>query len=578
MEGKMRAIHRFSCKHFVLAVATLLVSFGSMASDSVTITEQHTVRGGRVTHSRTTVYFVDPNYATVDFMKFGDDGALIGSGTIDLPEGAVPFDITRSGDTIVISDPVNGVFYVFQSYSPSAVSILIPELTTTSVGTMIVTAQLNLVISAGAGLLVQVQQAALGIGAKASPNAATAHTTYTIPTPSGAAGPPSALNFALGADGNVWFTETLPTDASGNLIVSGKEKVGRLSPGGIITEYLVPTQYPGVGSTDITTGTYIVAGPDGNIWFTERIAGKVAKITPAGVITEFALPTSASIYGLASGPDGNIWVKDYSGKIHRVTPSGSVTSFTIPTKSAGRDVSLVSGPDGALWFMEDQAIGRIAMTGAITEYPLPTPAVGGTPNYPYQLEFVENGTGAFTEYSGSNAATLTLPASSITVATAVEYHHSAFDHYFITPLADEIALLDAAATPFEDWSRTGFSFNVYLAANPPAGSVSTCRFFNDHFAPKSSHFYAPHGFGCETTITYFPDWTLEYPALFNTMLPDATGACSAGTVPVYRLYNNGMGGAPNHRFVTSLFERQNMLNAGYVAEGNGIGVSMCVPQ
>ena len=58
----------------------------------------------------------------------------------------------------------------------------------------------------------------------------------------------------------------------------------------------------------------------------------------------------------------------------------------------------------------------------------------------------------------------------------------------------------------------------------------------------------------------------------------AAGADFAGTVPVYRLYNNGMGNAPNHRFVTSLAERQNMINLGWVAEGAGIDVGMCVPQ
>jgi hypothetical protein len=163
------------------------------------------------------------------------------------------------------------------------------------------------------------------------------------------------------------------------------------------------------------------------------------------------------------------------------------------------------------------------------------------------------------------------------VSTAVEYHHVSFDHYFITPVAVEIALLDAHAPPFEEWSRTGFTFKVYAAATAPVGSVDTCRFFNATFTPKSSHFYAPHGFGCEATLTLFPDWTLEDAALFSTMLPDANGTCTSGTIPVYRLYNNGSGGAPNHRFVTSLTERQNMLNKGYTPEGNGIGISMCVP-
>jgi hypothetical protein len=166
------------------------------------------------------------------------------------------------------------------------------------------------------------------------------------------------------------------------------------------------------------------------------------------------------------------------------------------------------------------------------------------------------------------------PANTV---TAIEYHHASFDHYFITPVAAEIALLDAAQPPFQDWARTGFSFNVYASATAPANSVATCRFFNDHFAPKSSHFYAPIGFGCETTLSMFPDWTLEDAALFRTMLPDGAGACPAGTIPLYRLYNNGMGGAPNHRFVTSLAERQSMLDRGFTPEGNGIGVGMCVP-
>jgi hypothetical protein len=168
--------------------------------------------------------------------------------------------------------------------------------------------------------------------------------------------------------------------------------------------------------------------------------------------------------------------------------------------------------------------------------------------------------------------------------TVVEYRNSDFDHYFMTPLAAEIALLDAHTPPFQAWSRTGFSFNAYADATmvptistTPATSVAICRFFNDHFAPKSSHFYAAHGFGCETTIAMFPDWMLEDDSLFNMMLPDASGACPTGTIPVYRLYNNGMGGAPNHRFVTSVAERQTMIDQGWIPEGSGIGVGMCAP-
>ena len=56
-----------------------------------------------------------------------------------------------------------------------------------------------------------------------------------------------------------------------------------------------------------------------------------------------------------------------------------------------------------------------------------------------------------------------------------------------------------------------------------------------------------------------------------------TEVVSLAMHPVYRLYNNGRGAAPNHRFTTDLAVRSQMLAQGYVAEGYGIGVSMCSP-
>ena len=44
------------------------------------------------------------------------------------------------------------------------------------------------------------------------------------------------------------------------------------------------------------------------------------------------------------------------------------------------------------------------------------------------------------------------------------------------------------------------------------------------------------------------------------------------------LYNNGQGGAPNHRFTVDPVIRAQMVASGYVGEGAGIGVGMCSPQ
>ena len=158
---------------------------------------------------------------------------------------------------------------------------------------------------------------------------------------------------------------------------------------------------------------------------------------------------------------------------------------------------------------------------------------------------------------------------------AVEYYYAPWDHYFVTAIPAEITALDSGM--FGAWVRTGLGFNVYPTAGAPAGSVPVCRFFSTIFDPKSSHFYSAIAAECNALKTTV-GWQFEA-YVFNVLSPAvADGSCPAGTVPVYRLYNNGQGGAPNHRFTTDLAVRQQMLARGYLPEGYGIGVSMCAPQ
>jgi hypothetical protein len=66
---------------------------------------------------------------------------------------------------------------------------------------------------------------------------------------------------------------------------------------------------------------------------------------------------------------------------------------------------------------------------------------------------------------------------------------------------------------------------------------------------------------------------ISFTTVTGPLRADATGGCPAGTVPLYRVYNHGMGNAPNHRFVTTLAEKQLMVAKGYDDEG----VRACVP-
>ena len=74
-----------------------------------------------------------------------------------------------------------------------------------------------------------------------------------------------------------------------------------------------------------------------NLWFTESANNKIGKITTGGNITEYTIPTTSSNpLGIAAGPDGNLWFTENAGNnIGRITPSGTITEFPVPTSGSG---------------------------------------------------------------------------------------------------------------------------------------------------------------------------------------------------------------------------------------------------
>jgi streptogramin lyase len=156
-----------------------------------------------------------------------------------------------------------------------------------------------------------------------------------------------------GPDGNLWFTER-------------DGRVGRITASGVITEF----------SAGITPGRRlrgIAAGPDGNVWFTEHHDGGdgIGRITPEGVVTEFTagITPGASPSEIAAGPDGNLWFTMDADRIGRITPAGVVTEFTAGITAGSVPSGIVAGPDGNLWFTELAGrIGRITPAGVVTQF------------------------------------------------------------------------------------------------------------------------------------------------------------------------------------------------------------------
>lgn len=153
----------------------------------------------------------------------------------------------------------------------------------------------------------------------------------------------------VAAGGYLWFTD-----------LSGAEPaLGRVSPDGQITEFRE-------GLAADSNIIDIAAGPDGNVWFTDNGVGAIGRITPAGQITEFTdediepflyyrNEVDFPLQHLVAGPDGNMWFTIRRGQavLGKITPAGEITTFRPGEDGLASGVSaqeLAAGPNGELWF------------------------------------------------------------------------------------------------------------------------------------------------------------------------------------------------------------------------------------
>ncbi len=150
-----------------------------------------------------------------------------------------------------------------------------------------------------------------------------------------------------GPDGNLWFT----LHNSSQLGIATPAGQVRIEPG---------LSSPGEG----------IASAAGDLWVTEPNANAVARVTPSLTVTVYTLGQGSDPTGIAAGPDGNVWFTEAGNpaQIGRITPTGTITYFSQGLDPQSDPTSIASGPDGNLWFTQSAAIGRITPSGTITEY------------------------------------------------------------------------------------------------------------------------------------------------------------------------------------------------------------------
>lgn len=203
----------------------------------------------------------------------------------------------------------------------------------------------------------------------------------------------------------------------------GNTDIGYVSTDGSTIKELSPTNAP----TTFPDG--IVAGPDGNMWFSEQNGGQIGVFSPGapaasafngftlGIGEEtsitsgpdltmwFLLPatasptkfdvgtinTSGNVFhsysvftgapgSMTAGPDGNLWVTEAgaggAGRIAQVTTAGSATEFTfqLPSTNTLNPVSITTGPDGNLWFLNFSTdVAAVTTIGTpIHDFSIPT--------------------------------------------------------------------------------------------------------------------------------------------------------------------------------------------------------------
>lgn len=119
------------------------------------------------------------------------------------------------------------------------------------------------------------------------------------------------------------------------------------------------------------------------------VATLMAKTTPCFYpapcpLTEYPVPTVNPATGtsypnsIISGPDGNLWFTEWDGnKVAKITTSGTITEYSNGISPSSNPSIIRVGPDHNLWFTESNgsppdcmrsAIAKITTSGMVTEY------------------------------------------------------------------------------------------------------------------------------------------------------------------------------------------------------------------
>lgn len=134
---------------------------------------------------------------------------------------------------------------------------------------------------------------------------------------------------------------------------SGKDHAGPTAGSYVAT-------FPSSGQPALNGEPYgITKAADGDVYFTEMGAGGFGRLDPAsGTITQYQPPSisgSDQSWSIVAGPDGNLWFTYGAGSpkagVGCLTPAGASAQYPAPSPGSNPD-GVAVGTDGAIWFAE----------------------------------------------------------------------------------------------------------------------------------------------------------------------------------------------------------------------------------
>ncbi len=171
-------------------------------------------------------------------------------------------------------------------------------------------------------------------------------TEYSVPE---LASDPIPVGITAGPEGDLWFTVRYEktTDTS---------KIDKITTSGTITQFTPPKCGEFGGELE-----GITEGSDHNLWYVQVTCDKIVKMTPAGVFTEYKAGPEYPRDITSSSTDGDLWYTSWwSGNSHvtKMTTSG-VISAEYALQSSADPAGIASGPDKKLWVAAGPEVATI---------------------------------------------------------------------------------------------------------------------------------------------------------------------------------------------------------------------------